>query len=387
MLKHQQPESIEDYTKQLRKRLNGVLPPEKIEEIAQETQMHLADKAEELRNNPDIYERQAVVRFTPVRRYSYGFIRAWSVAYARHRGTKFLQNLSLIGVSSVMLLLIANVVLASKIPDLQFSWGFHGQTILFFALIGTFILALFASRHQLKRMIYFCIATSTIVFLSYGFLCSSAYQPFEPLVLSPFNNNAVLSRLDTGKQYKFAHAQYNNARSKILNIDKEINTFKSNNNLPSINSNRTVQLIQDDIQNTKALLSRWTMKKDSMVSQNLKNRMDVRIGRSYTEIAKKEKDIAVIEKLLHLIRVKNQLGQELGSWTYTMNAQIALMARPRGSFDWGVARSAAGATLFYTGFLLIADLVGGWLGMLCLQAARRWRNRSRDMKTPPVVRG
>jgi hypothetical protein len=385
MLKYQQPESIEDYTEQLRKRLNGVLPPEKIEEIAQETQMHLADKAEELRNNPDVYERQAVAGFTPVNRYSRLLMRAWSVAYARHRGTKFLQNLSLVGVSGLMLALIANVVLASKIPDLQFDWIFHGGYIILSALIGIFILAIFACRHQLKRMIYFCMATSAVVFLSYGFLCGSAYEPH--VIFSPFDNREVLSRLDARKEYKWTRAQYDSTRNKILRIDKE---------MKNISSLKNELLFRDNLNNSQIInrtieISELGLKKirfrNILTARKLIDNIDLSTQKYIVEIREHRNIVEIIEKQATLLQERNELVKELGSWTYRMNAQIALMARPRGTFDWGVARSAAGNMLYITGFFLVSDLVGGWLGMLCLQAARRWRNRRRGANTPPLARG
>jgi hypothetical protein len=386
MLKHQQPESIEDYTEQLRKRLNGVLPPEKIEEIAQETQMHLADKAEELRNNPDVYERQAVAGFTPVSRYSRSLMRAWSVAYAKHRGTKFLQNISLIGLSSMMLMFIANIIIGSKrpaflTPDLYQ----YGDKISLFALVATFVLAIFACRHQLKRMIYFCLATSVIVFISYGFLCGSTHTNNSSVSI-PIDSNSVFSRLDAGEQYKYAREQYDKNRNQILQINTDLQTIGKK--YPSVRSDAfTATMSKHLFLKIQGGLDELLRLRDTAPSLQIKNELNVKIKNYRVAMNKQQDYLAIAKEIRILVREKNLLVQEQRSWTDRMNAQLALMARPRGTFDWGVARSAAGNMLYITGFYLVADLIGGWLGMLCLQTARRWRNSRREGKTPPVVRG
>jgi hypothetical protein len=234
-------------------------------------------------------------------------------------------------------------------------------------------------------MIYFCLATSIIVFISYGFLCNSTYKGTSNIRI-PIDSNSVFSRLDAGEQYKYAQGQYDKNRNQILQINKDLQTIGKK--YPSVRSDVFTATIRKHLfLKSQEELNELLRLTGTAPSLQIKNELNVKIKNYRVAMNKQQDYLAIAKEIRILVREKNLLVQEQRSWTDRMNAQLALMARPRGTFDWGVARSAAANTLYITAFYLVTDLVGGWLGMLCLQTARRRRNSRREGKTPPVVRG
>jgi hypothetical protein len=437
MLKHQQPETIDDYTAQLRKRLAGVLPPEKIEEIATETELHLADKTEEMMRNASVYERQAVAQFVPVHRYAGALNRAWSATYLRHRGTRVLQNISL-GISSISIsVILANILANNKLPlFLKIPFEHQYGILAVFTVICVFLLAIFSCRHQLKRMIIFGIVTTVCFFVSYGYFCIN-----EDNYRTTLSYSGTISRISAGIKYKEQYNSYIKNRNKILKLNTGIHWAKT-----------SLQKLEDQLKSTDDMRGldkkKWLMtiasirqemptfmqdKENIILPQtygDFHEIADIRTSAKETvgyEFSFQQKYVPVLQSLplrnvnvqnvdaanwsekdgLLYIKTKDYMtkyapvctvkNDEMGlmyalkQWDYgheitdtlynqqkwktqNMNTILAFIARPKGSFDWNIARSAGVNSLQLSGAILLADLVGGWIGMAILRGSRRIRN-------------
>jgi hypothetical protein len=189
MFKRNYPETIEAYSADLKRRLRGVLPDEKIEEVLSETRAHLEDSAAALKMEPKTAEARAISEFTKPKQLARGFIRAWSAKYLRHRGTRLFQNLNLITVSFFLLFYAMLYIFASfnpvyhyegkvnyfddfirfviKITNLYFK--IHvGANEYFYILMFSVSLSFLSCRNQLRRFLWGCLTFSVFVLVFSG---------------------------------------------------------------------------------------------------------------------------------------------------------------------------------------------------------------------------
>lgn len=188
MLKREQPSSIEEYATALRERLAGVLPPDKVEEVVAETECHLEERADDLRRRGDVYERQAVAEFIPARKLAWGINRAWAATYLRHGGTRGLQNASAALSILVLLLMLAQFLIVSKLP-LALQNPRYVLNFLFATPVIVFVLAVLACRPQLRRFTYGGLGAVAVFAGLGGWLCSTGEMGY-------------VSRFDAPAHYK-----------------------------------------------------------------------------------------------------------------------------------------------------------------------------------------
>ena len=344
MLKREAPQSIAEYSDALRRRLAGVLPPEKIDEVVAETEAHLSDTADALRAEADVFERQAVQGFIPARALARGVSRAWAPTYLRHSGTATLQTIGL--TVAVLALIGATWWLGDPyLPILP------AMITAFTAVLLCFVLALAACRAQLSRYVWLLFAALILGSLYGGNKLGQVAAPFyfvsryaAPTHLAQHNRQYALRSeeiavLEMGRRFVDQEPQLTRHEATwplSLRNAEGILLPRGHDTGPSAfhcaglgASNPVLWRTHDPEQAVRAWnanADRWA---DSLRSRQLSEAQPVR------------------------------------------NKLIALIAAPRWRFETDAARWMGRNLGITAGLLLLADLAGGTLGSALLRLRRR----------------
>ena len=230
----QSPQTIAEYSNQLRRRLAGVLPPEKVDEVVAETEAHLSDTAADLRDEPDLYERQAVQRFVGVRRLAAGISRAWAPLYLRHAGTRTLQNAGALVAVAVVLFYVVIASWPALFP--WFSWAM----LPFIVGVGLcFVLALAACRHQLHRFVTGGLTLLILCTLWGGWKFASAPQ------------FGLVSRFNAPTTLHWNDALYHATQRRVLLLEQGLRHFQAPHQTAPVDE------LQTQVLELSRVLDRW----------------------------------------------------------------------------------------------------------------------------------
>ena len=365
------PETIEEYSDALRKRLAGVLPPEKIEEVVAETQAHLEDSAADLRYQADVYERHAVALFVPVRKMARGVSRAWAPVFLRHGGTKVLQNtsaaLAVLGLTWAMI----SLSFGSKLPA---GWldSVGGWIPALLPLALTFFLALTACRPQTRRFTFGGLAAIVVCALWGGWKFTGAMP-----------ERAFHSRFDAPALHADITAASNLRREEIALLRKGIRHYaKYTVLIEKWGSEFHVSQNQIPVPEELKYQGRFIVPRSGFSAfrpfgksnqprdffhqyRQLVAGLSAPLTVSTPEAARKEWGRASEVLEGHLDTQK---------WDqFALRRYHELITAPVMRFEWISARSLGTITATYVGSILFLDLLGGTLGMALLKSRRRRR--------------
>lgn len=343
-----QPETIEEYTETLRRRLAGVLPPEKIEEVVAETGAHLEDAAQDLRREPDRFEREAVRRFVPARRLAGGIARAWAPTYLRHQATRPLQNASLL-LATFCLIEVLIVYSAWGYLQAHFGGHFLPQLAVFLPFPLCFVLALFACRSQPRRILALGLVACAIGTLWGGMKCTQ------------LATGGYISRFDAPTAFARAERQESLRHQEVV-------------------------LLQEGIRHA----FRDAPRDERMWPSSLRSPQGILLprGHDYHQSAFHCDTLGATQPQLWYTHDpfkaerawrrngRNWLGAHIQTQRLSGQSRhelMRLMAAPRARFDRGGARWVGNGMLLAAGMLLFADLLGGTLGAALLRTARKRR--------------
>ena len=347
MLKRENPQSIEEYSEALRKRLVGVLPHDKIDEVVAETEAHLEDRAEELRRNPEVFEARAVADYVPAARLARGINRAWAPTFLRHQGTRPLQNFAaVIGVFAVIRTFIemfAYTKFQSSIP-----WS-----IPLFLMPPSiiFILSLVACRPQVRRFTFGGLSFLAVAFVLGGWFCVS-------------DGRGVLSRFDAPNILRQNLEMQHEQQREIRLLEKGLKHFGGAiivgpQGRSALKPETPLELKVSE----KNIVPNYPWENEG-VSAFRKT-----AGSSISSTGSPEQTMGRWYNY-----GREQLGR-LNQWTemrrQRMYPILELMASSKWRFDLQAARNSAVMMSYMIGILIVADLLGGYLGMAILRSHRR----------------
>lgn len=432
MLKREQPESIEAYSSALRERLAGVLPPEKIEEVVAETKCHLEERAEELRRRADVYEKQAVAEFIPAWKLASGINRAWAATYLRHGGTQWLQNLSAAVCVLALLLYMAEFLIVSKLP-LLLQDPHYLVNYIAVVPVAVFLMALLASRPQLRRFIYGGMGAVVLFTILGGWLCSGKYGHISRFdAPAHYHNSLALQKFQQEEEkllwkgIKFYQSNYRTGWTVAQYKEMNSTLFLKRERLKQYQKGRSVSL--NIVQTLKEEITRLenttgTYKKyQELDGPAQKHPEYLRVGKGYlvprrdpvtkgssvfreldfTEQeltsagsvgiygrgealvkAWQKTDLQGVRSLPEaLIRWRGDAPRRLGevqdaisSRRQLLQRDMALMASSKWRFEMDTAKRFGRFILYPVGILIAADALGGFLGTFLLRTIRRRRSR------------
>lgn len=351
LFRRPQPETIEEYTEALRRRLAGVLPLEKIDEVVVETRAHLDDVAQDLRRQPDRFEREAVRRFVPAHRLAGGIARAWAPTYLRHRATRSLQNVSFL-LAVLCLVEVLIVYSASGLLRVRFGQHFLVPLALFLPFPCCFFLASLACRPQPRRFVALGLAACLLGALWGGMKCT---RLIAGGYISRFDAPAALARetrtmslrheevalLQQGVRHAWADAPRDERlwpavlrSSQGILLPRGYDYGGSAFHCDGLGASRPVLWYTDDPAKAERA---WRRNGRAWLGAHIRAQADLQNSRA---------------------------------------GLMRLMAEPRTRFDPTGARWVGNGMLLAAGLLLLADLLGGTLGAALLRAGRRWRRRT-----------
>lgn len=433
MLKREQPESIEAYSAALRERLAGVLPPDKVEEVVAETECHLEERAQELRWQSDLFEKQAVTEFIPARKLARGINRAWAATYMRHAGTRGLQNISAAVCVLALLFILAQYLIISKLPLILQNQNNASNLILPVPFL-VFCLALAACRPQLRRFTYGGLGAVVLFTLLGGWLCSGGtFWQVSRFDAPAHYKDAMAMRQHLQKEerllqegigfYRSAFSRQDVELGKKLNAEllEKLTQLGWQSYSPNTPTSRK-QRLQQDIQVARQQVVDYEAKKQwaahspqppaallvgnrYLVPKSHGNMLDISAFRNLSPEERRsmwaenpgmhqrsqalvaawqktqpESTGALTEAML---RWRTEGPEQLENLqSHRANRQkdlqrdMTLMASSKWRFEMAAARSLGILGLYCVGALLVADALGGFLGMLLLRSVRRQRLRS-----------
>ncbi|MBB6050213.1 hypothetical protein [Armatimonas rosea] len=390
------PETIAEYSDALRQRLAGTLPPEKIDEVVAETQAHLEDSAADLRYQADIYERQAISQFVPVGTLSQGISRAWAPTFLRHSGTRPLQLVSC---------LLACLGTLAGLAAL--TWRGYANPLTLAAVLVlplSFLLAALACRPQPRRFIPGGVAAILLCSVWGGWKLTLLYP--KPIVA--FDPSWLVSRFDAPAQAQQARLESVRTAKRVAFLHLGLkfigNAVTDHEVKNSLASYRKTVWGAGGIPISKAIFnaeSAWygRLRRDPQLklTRELVNNATTTsfslIARFLPAGLKAERSILVpredgrgYDREPFPIAARaywHERGPQ--DLEFTVGARIIaqdelaklerLMAAPRERFEAQAARQVGVLAAGYVGSLVLADLLGGYLGMALLRLSRRRRTR------------
>ena len=374
----QNPETIEEYSDALRKRLAGTLPHEKIEEVVAETQAHLEDSAADLRYQADVYERHAVAHFVPVRKMARGVSRAWAPVFLRHSGTKALQNTSAALAVFCLTWGIISLSFASKFPgDWLKGIGPQIPMLLIPVLLPlalTFFLALAACRPQTRRFTFGGLAVIIACAFWGGWKFTGALP--ERTFQSRFNAptlHADISAASNLRNEEIALLRKgirHYAKYTVL-IEKRGSEFHVSQNQLSVPEELKYQgrfIVPRSGFSAFRPFGKSDQPRDFFHQyRQIVAGLSAPLTVGTQEEARKEWGRAGEYLEDHLMW---QQWDQLALRRYH-----ELITAPVMRFEWASARSLGTITATYVGGILFLDLLGGTLGMALLRSRRRQKNQ------------
>jgi hypothetical protein len=428
MQRKQVPETIDEYSADLRKRLSGILPDEKIEEAVAEAEAHLQESAEALRQETDLYEKQAVARFVPSRSMARGLSRAWAATYLRHGGTKWLQNISAILYLVALGWILARLLIVSKLPVFLQETPIAGLPLIV-APVLVFLLAAIACRSQLRLFVCGGLAALVLFFTLGGWLCALTPRFFcsrfdapalfqDRLVILNFQQKEIKWLRDGlghygsimictyRGEYDFSYFSASKIFGYLKNIETKSNSQRE---IESIHKNMYKQVMGGKAEYQRKLPDDLKLGQGFVVPLKF-NRAEPGLISAFRGISMSD-ELAVMNRVgmvrqgqtlvsachhypletattpIEALRRWNTDGPEQLkrlSDSYALRREEAgalwrLMSSQERSFDLPAARFMAKLGASFVGMLLLADLIGGWLGSWFLRGLRR-RRSFKDMR-------
>lgn len=345
MLKREAPQSIAEYSDALRRRLAGVLPPEKIDEVVAETEAHLSDAADALREEADVFEQVAVRRFVSAKALARGVSRAWAPTYLRHSGTATLQT---IGLTVAVLGLVAVAALFAGEPWMQI---IPLMVAVFASVLLCFVLALAACRAQLSRYIWLLFAALTLGSLYGGNRFGQIAAPFY--FVSRYAAPATLARHN--RQYALRSEEIAVLEMGRRFVDQEPQLTRHEATWPLALRNAEGILLPRGYDTAPSAFHCTTLGAPNPVLWRTHDpEQATRVWRANADLW-----------------ADGLRSRQLSEAQPVRNKLIALIAAPRWRFETDAARWMGRNLGITAGLLLLADLAGGTLGGALLRARRR----------------
>ena len=353
MLKRENPQSIEEYSDALRKRLVGVLPDDRIEEVVAETAAHLEDRAEELRRNPDVFEARAVADYVPASRLARGINRAWAPTFWRHRGTRPLQNLGATISIFGGLCLLSQLLIRTKLP-ISHQWQI---TLLEVVPFVVFVFSLFACRPQVRRFTFGGLSFLATAFVLGGWFCIPS-------------GGEVVSRFDAPDILRQNSEMQHEQQREIRLLEKGLKHYAG---VIIVGPQGRSLLLKPETPSELRLGDKNIVPNYPWENEGV-SAFRKTAGSAISSTAVPWQTLGRWYKY-----GREQLGR-LNQWTEMRRERmypiLELMASSKWRFDLQAARNSAVMMSYMIGFLIVADLLGGYLGMAILRSHRRRKAHS-----------
>ncbi len=404
MLGKHVPETIDEYCSDLTKRLKGILPDDKIAEATAEARAHLQDSAEECQGAEYVGEKQAVACFVPSGKLARGLSRAWSAKYLRHPGTKWLQLFGLISSCFCVLLLLASLTFPGHV--------YIGRGFPLIPLV--FLMAMVSCRYQLKRYIALGISAIVLGFLWGGWQFTLKAQVFASRFSASSWRDSYADSLHKkqkdvdliSKGVQFLRRESLGKNTQLENIlememikgvsraielaSENLNEAKKHRNFENIKYwNEKLESVER--RKSEIVLSRGNYYSSHkllpddpyMLLAYLPKEMRATRGilvpilpldefDLYPQFESTENVSVAIERWSQLDKNAVNRARERVSTARERVSQLdAFVASSPWRFEFEAARLAGLFVAICMGMLLLADLVGGWLGGVLLRELRR----------------